>query len=73
MPRLTKPKTLKSSITVLLVEHDSWSGAKVIERHPFRTREKAIRYCAAVNSQNTATQVSDYYLTAEILGEGMYR
>ena len=62
----------KSTFTVEIIEHDSWSGAKIIGKRVFKRRGNASRFIKRYNAQNTEKSVPDYYTTASMKGEGFY-
>ncbi len=66
---MKKTATTKT-VTKYLVEeteHDSWSGPKVIDTIEFTSKAKAEAYVNKVNGKNTAKQVPEYYVTADIV------
>jgi hypothetical protein len=51
---------------VHVVEHDRWSGAKIIDSLEFDKYEDAYEYCKKINEVNVEVVVPDYYITAYI-------
>lgn len=49
------------------IEHDSWSGPKVLSVQKYDSKEEADGVAHSINSQNTAKVVPDYYITAEVV------
>ena len=64
-----KSTTKIKKVTKYIVEeteHDSWSGPKVIDTIEFTSKTKAENYVNKVNGRNTAKEVPEYYITADI-------
>lgn len=59
--------------TVEIIEHDSWSGAKLVNTKRFKRKCDATRLINRVNGENTEQQAPDYYLTAHLKGESPWR
>jgi hypothetical protein len=53
-------------IAVTLIEYERGWGSKAIHTEYFTDINEAQKYADGVNEKNTATEVPDYYIIAEV-------
>lgn len=55
------------TITIHILEHDSWSGVKLLDKRTFKTKRGAEAFVKRHNARNNLPQVPEYYTKAYVV------